>query len=278
MKLGYLGPQGTFSQQAAQRWIADKAGWELVSYESIPEVILGVAEKRLDAAVVPVENSIEGTVNVTLDMLVEEKSLSIIGEVILEVHHHLIGKQTDWKRVQAIYSHPQALAQCRGFLRQNFQGVSLRTAASTAEAARIVASGPDSWAAISSRFAAELYGLQVLAENIEDYRGNKTRFITVGRGPVKPTGKDKTSMVLALPQDRPGGLYRVLEEFAAEEINLTKIESRPTKKELGEYLFFLDCEGHATDPKLSRVLDRLRRKTALLRILGSYPRDMGEQK
>lgn len=274
--IAYLGPPGTFSEQAARDWLAgQQVSAEFVPLDTIPEVLMAVAGGRVSFGVVPVENSIEGTVNLTLDLLLQEKGLRVRGEVVQKIRHCLVGrKKVVGGSIRVIYSHPQALAQCRQYLQKYLPDARLQQSASTAEAAYLVSIGASDLAAISSLNAARRYGLEIYADNIQDYPDNKTRFMVVGRdGGDTPTGRDKTSLVVALPENRPGGLYSILKEFADADINLTKIESRPTKKELGEYLFFLDCLGHCEEVRLQSVLERMRAKVALLQVLGSYPRD-----
>ncbi|MBE3582348.1 MAG: prephenate dehydratase [Thermoanaerobacteraceae bacterium] len=268
--VAYLGPEGTYSHQAAVAWGSLVGAVTFLPADSLPDVIQAVHRGEGEAGVLPLENSIEGSVNLTLDLLLEEPELRIIGEVVLEVHHCLATRAQQLARIEEVWSHPHALAQCRRFLAENLPGVRVCTVSSTAEAMR-VAAGREKGAAIGSPFAAALYRVPVLYRAIEDYPGNKTRFVIIGREPPGGDGPYKTSLVLAVPENRPGGLYEVLRYFAEAGINLTRIESRPTKKELGEYLFFLDCEGHADVQPLSGVLAELKPRTALLKVLGSYP-------
>lgn len=271
-RFAYLGPPGTFSHKAAKVWVAKNyPGADLVPLRTIPEVLRAIAQNVVDQGILPVENSIEGTVNLTLDGFARYP-LFVQGEIILEIEHCLLGKERKIKAFKAVYSHPQALAQCQEFLTQFLPEAELIPVASTAEAARLVAQEKAEAAAIASAFAAACYQLEVIRSGIQAYPNNKTRFWAVASENTTPvTGRDKTSLVFALPENRPGGLYAILREFAQEEIDLTKIESRPTKKELGSYLFYLDCCGHHQEEKLQRVLGRLKAKTAFLRILGSYP-------
>ncbi|HBT46418.1 MAG TPA: prephenate dehydratase [Peptococcaceae bacterium] len=268
--VAYLGPEGTFSHQAALAWGGRVGAVAFRPADSLPEVIQAVHRGEGEAAVLPLENSIEGSVNLTLDLLLEEPELRIIGEVVLEVHHCLATRARQLDRIEEVWSHPHALAQCRRFLAEKLPRVPLRTVNSTAEAMRMAADREER-AAVGSLFAAALYRVPVLYRAIEDHPGNKTRFVVIGREALHGDGPYKTSLVLAVPENRPGGLYEVLRYFAEAGINLTRIESRPTKKELGEYLFFLDCEGHAQLEPLSGVLAELKPRTALLKILGSYP-------
>lgn len=273
--IAYLGPPGTYCEEASRYWQQQlaAAASNLLPQATVAHVVAAVKERQACAGVVPLENSIEGSVNLTLDLLYEEKDLKIQGEIIVRVEHVLAGRAgLAAGDVTAVYSHPQALAQCRHYLVRHFPGVQLVPTASTAEAAQLVLDGASQGVAIVSRAAARRYELQVLAAGISDYPENKTRFVVIGRGLAPPTGRDKTSLVLALPDDRPGRLYQVLEEFAVAGINLTKIESRPAKKGLGDYIFYLDCEGHVTEPQVQGVLQRIRAKTSMLEVLGAYPR------
>ncbi len=269
----YLGPPGTFSAKAA-RIFAQRcklADAQLCPYPSIPEAILAVVRKEADFGVVPVENSLEGSVNITLDMLAQSSEIVIFGEVVLTVRHHLLGKP-GCKEIKVLITHPQPFAQCYQFISKNIgPHAEVRFVSSTAEAARIVATAPSGWVAIAGEEAATEYGLEILVPDIQGNPLNKTRFLVLSREAAPPSGNDKTSLVFALPEDRPGGLYQVLGVFAEAAVNLTKIESRPAKKELGDYIFFLDCLGHSALPPLQQVLEKLRRKTAMLKVLGSYP-------
>ncbi len=272
--LGYLGPPGTFSEKAARLYAARSGRPDalLCPYPSVPEVFLAAVRGEVDGAVVPVENSLEGAVNITLDLLGQQEELGIIAEVIVSVRHYLLARPgTHPGEVGVLVTHPHAFAQCYTYLREHLPRAEVRLVASTGEAARIVAEGPPGWAAVAGEEAAAAYGLEVISPEIQDSPYNKTRFPVLARGGAPPSGRDKTSLVFALPEDRPGGLYAILGEFAREGINLTKIESRPAKRELGEYIFFLDCEGHASFPPLREVVARLKEKTAFLRVLGSYP-------
>lgn len=276
---GYLGPRGTFTEEAARRYVARAGGTvRLVPYDDIPTLLRAVDRGVLRWAVVPIENSIEGTVAITVDMLVHEITSPIVGEVMLPVRHHLlVPNALDRDHIEVVISHPQALAQCRRWLERELPHVRRETAPSTAEAARQVAAGerPNA-AAIANAAAAALYGLHIAARDIQDSDDNMTRFVAVG-GPVsEPTGNDKTSLVFAFPEDRPGNLYRALGVFARRNINLTKLESRPAKKALGNYVFLIDMEGHQDDPLVAEALAELRAQCSLCKVLGSYPRSRPE--
>lgn len=277
MKIGYLGPVGTFTEQATRRYLADRPTMaqsaRLLPFRTIPDLLRDVEAGNLDAGVVPIENSIEGSVAVTLDALIHEVDLEIVAEVVLPVVHHLMAKPgTALGNVEAVVSHPQALAQCRKKLDKLLPGVAQFAATSTAEAAQHVASEDRLMAALGTALAAELYGLEILESHLEDSNGNATRFVVVGRESGSRSGSDKTSVVFAFRKDRPGNLHRALGSFADRRINLTKLESRPAKQSLGQYLFLVDMEGHITDSAVQGALDEIRGSCALFKVLGSFPR------
>ena len=266
MKIGYFGPAGTFTEEAASHLKG-----ELVPYDTIPEVFEAVHTGEVDRGVVPIENSIEGSVGVTLDLLAHQYLLKIKQEIILPINHNLlINKDADLNDVEIVYSHYQPLSQCRMFLEK--MGVRTQSTRSTAAAAEMIVNDMKA-AAIGTRRAAELYGLKIAAENIQDHANNMTRFVVVDQEDHAPTGNDKTSAVLCLSKDKPGGLYDILGEFASERINLTKIESRPSKEKLGSYIFFVDMEGHHRDIKIMNVINRIQSKVGYIKILGSYPQE-----
>ncbi|HEY0400196.1 MAG TPA: prephenate dehydratase [Acidimicrobiia bacterium] len=283
-RIAFLGPPGTFSEEALLSQ-PDLAAGELVPIRSIPEVIAEVDQGRADMAVVPIENAIEGSVTATLDSLAFDSSLELViqREVVLPIDMHLCARPgTELSDVTAVVSIPHATAQCREWLARKLPGVEIQAANSTAEAARDVAkdrpakgkgkaqAGGGARAAISTSLAAKLYGLDVLAADIEDHPDNETRFVLIGYGIPARTGHDKTTIVVFQNQDRPGSLLGILQEFAARAVNLTKLESRPTKRGLGNYCFFIDCEGHISDELVYDVLRNLAAKHDV-RFLGSYP-------
>lgn len=276
-RIAYLGPRGTFTEAATRIHVQRLQVAEpvLVAHRGIPEVMLDVAGGGVDLGVVPVENSIEGPVTLTLDYLAHEVDLAILAEVIIQIRHSLLVLPgADPTEISAVFSHPHALAQCRENLGQMLPQAELRPCGSTAEAARLVRHEAEpAWAAVGTELAAELYDLEVLARDLQDVKGNATRFLVVGKGSPVPTGCDKTSIVFAFAYDRPGNLYRALREFARREINLTKLESRPARKSLGDYLFFADLEGHREERIVAEALQGLRQQCSLLRVLGSYARD-----
>ena len=271
--LAYLGPPGTFTEEALLSLpVAEDA--DLVPLSTVPAIVRAVAHTEVDAGLIPIENSIEGSVNVTLDTLAfETDEVFITGEVVRAVRHALLGiPETHVERITDVLSHPHATAQCRDFLAARLPHAEVHAANSTAEAAREVAErGAHGWAAIGAPLAASLYGLAVLEQNIEDRVENATRFVLVGREPVGATGSDKTSVVCFIEKDRPGSLLAILHEFSDRQINLTKLESRPTKERLGEYCFFIDMEGHADEPPVRYAIDSLRTKILEVKVLGSYP-------
>ncbi len=274
--VAYLGPPGTFSEEALLTQV-DLAEADLTEYPSMPEVLLAVAAGQADLGFVAVENAIEGTVNATLDTLIFETDLYIQREVVLPVHQYLLAQPgTQLADITAIVSIPVASAQCRRFLRANLSGVVEMAATSTAEAARMVGEGraPPGSAAVGTILAAKLYGLEVVAHAIEDHPDNATRFVLVGRpghGIPPPSGHDRTSIVCFQYSDRPGSLHGILGQFSARGINLTKLESRPTKRGLGDYCFIIDLEGHIADELVADALRELHAGLAGVKFLGSYP-------
>jgi len=270
VRYAFLGPSGTFSEEAL--FSMDLPEVEPVECANIPDVFVTVEGGSAEAGIVPIENSIEGSVNATLDALAFDSDLHIQQEVVLDVHHALIaGPATGIRDVKAVVSHPQATAQCRRWLADHLPGRAIEAANSTAEAVLRAVEEPG-LGAIGTELAAKLHGGAVLKRDIEDYRGNQTRFVVVGRGIRPRTGRDKTSLALFLRQDKPGALLMILSEFAYGQINLTKIQSRPTKKGLGEYMFFVDLEGHLEDERVALALECLRLKLREVKVLGSYPK------
>jgi prephenate dehydratase len=232
-------------------------------------VLEAVEKGDVYAGVVPIENSIEGPVCVTLDLLVHEYDLKIRNEIIIPISHNLLlNLEAKIEDIKVIYSHIQALSQCRKFTED--MGVAVHTAPSTSAAAKLVA-GEKNAGAIGTDKAAELYGLKIAARNIQDYANNVTRFVVVALEDAPRTGNDKTSIVFSMLEDKPGDLYDVLGEFARLNINLTKIESRPSKEKLGSYIFFVDFEGHRSDPEIENILNIIRSNVGYIKILGSYP-------
>ena len=269
-KLGFLGPCGTFSEEAALIYSRTR-GRQLRECTTITEVMEGVANGALEEGIVPLENSLEGSIAVTLDLLAGKDGIFIREEIVCPVRQCLLASTgASLDRIKRVYSHPHGLGQCRGFLERKLPAAELCPMESTAAAARLVSGKADS-AAVAPRRAAAMFNLQVLVENIEDNGENATRFVIVARRDHPPTGKDKTSLVLAIP-DGPGSLYHILGYFARRKVNLTRIESRPARRSLGDWLFFIDCEGHRSDPELVRLWKELEPEVASFKLLGSYPR------
>jgi len=272
-RIAYLGPPGTFTEEALVSE-SDLADQELIAMPTIAEAFVAVSGGEVDAAFVPIENSIEGPVNATIDHLVFSDDLLVQREVVLDIHIDLMALPgTAMDSVTSVVSFPHATAQCRRYLREHLPEVEIGAANSTADAARAVAEGRlHRTAALAPPLAAKLYGLEVLAHAVEDYGGNQTRFVLVApRHVPEPTGHDQTTLVCFQRSDRPGSLHAILGQFAARSLNLTFIESRPTKKALGDYCFVVTAEGHVADEILGDCLRELRAELGAVKFLGSYP-------
>ena len=272
-RIGFLGPEGTFTEQALLSQ-SDLAAEELVPMGTFAEVLAAVDSGELDLGFVGIENSIEGTVNVTIDALALEHDLLIQREVVLGIQLNLMAPPgVGLGDIERILTFPVAAGQCRAWLQRELPGVEVVAANSNAEAARLVGEEADGRsAAVAPALAAKIYGLDVLATDIEDHPENETRFVLVGRDAVPPpTGHDKSTIVVFQRTDQAGSLLAILQEFAARSINLTKLESRPTKKQLGDYCFVIDLEGHLADEVVADCLRTLRSKVADIKFLGSYP-------
>lgn len=265
LNIGYLGPEGSFSHQAVRA----RFGMSIQSqqFTSIPEVFRSVETGKCDYGVVPIENSSEGLVNSTLDMLINS-DLQIYSEIYIKISLCLLGFEMDISRVRNLYGIKIANSQCKNWIAANLPNCEIIETSSTAKAAMIVAEKEG--AAIASKIAADIYGLQILRENIEDLPNNSTRFLIIGKSQCLPTGKDKTSMVFSV-SDRPGSLFLTLKPFYEKNINLSKIESRPTRRNSWEYNFFIDFLGHEKDPEIKEIIDNIRNQSTFFRILGSYP-------
>jgi len=274
MRVGYLGPEGTNSEEACRLYIKKLEGQvELIPYTTIHDVLFAADRKEVSEAVVPIENSIEGTVGVVTDMLVKDVNLLLRQELVLPIYHYLIAhKGMRASAINDVISHPQALDQCKDFLRKKLPKAQLHFSFSTAEAARRVATAlPKNYAAIGSLASAKLFGLSVIAKKI-NARENQTRFVVLAKHDHPRTGRDKTSIVFSIAKDRPGGLHDVLAVFAERDINLTRIESRPSKKALGDYYFFVDMAGHHSDKTIAEALSAIKKRTSFFKLLGSYPK------
>jgi prephenate dehydratase len=272
MRIAYLGPQGTFSEEAALLQAARDDG-TLVPFSTFPALVSAVETGLANRAVLPIENSLEGSISTTLDLLIEESKLKIHDELVLPIRHHLaVVPGTPFSDIRYVVSKPEAFGQCRRFLDRCLPGVEQVAALSTAAAvADVIAAGDCSRAAIGPRRAAELYDAEILARDIQDNDSNVTRFIVLAWEDNQPTGRDKTSLCFTVQRNIPGALVQVLTELSVSNIQMTKVESRPMKSVLGDYYFLVDIEGHRTDPLIADALDRIAEKTAILKVFGSYP-------
>lgn len=270
-EVGYLGPQGTYSEEVAV-YLYSESQARLQPFTGIDAVIRAVSTGKIAEGIVPVENSLEGSVNITLDTLAHEVNLYITKEVILPVRHNLLVKRNS-REYSVIVSHPQALAQCRKTLTKLYPHAKLKAVESTAEAARLVAASDGLYAAVGSLKAAEFYGLSALATDVQDNTANETRFIALERQPVHGGIQKnfKTSMVCQINGERPGSLFGILQEFAEREVNLTRIESRPARTGLGNYIFFFDIEGSITEDNISDAIRAIEGKCLWYKNFGSYP-------
>jgi prephenate dehydratase len=270
-RVGYLGPAGTYSEEALRA--SAPAGIEEVPYPTIYEAVMAVHDGEVDRAVVPIENSLEGAVSVTLDTLaLEATDVRIVAEVVHPIHHCVVAaERLDLAEVKRVISHPQATAQCRRFLRERLAGAELVVAPSTADAVLSVRDSSAGDVALGSRLAAELYGCQVLVADVEDHPDNVTRFVWLATEAEAEESGGKTSLVFWGGGDQsPGWLVHALQELADRGVNLTRIESRPRRTSLGHYMFFVDLEGGAGDPAVTDALAALRGQVEVLRVLGSY--------
>ena len=265
LRIAYLGPEATFTHQAALKTFGSRT--QYIPQKSIASVFNCVEKNQADYGVVPVENSTEGVVSHTLDMFLD-LDLKIVNEVLLPVRHHLLTYST-LKEIREVYSHPQALAQCQNWLEQNLSEVTLHETESTAEATKLVARKKKA-AAIASEIASRLYNIPILVQDIQDHSRNYTRFLVVGNHFTEKSGRDRTSILFSI-KDRVGALHDMLVPFRQHGVNLTKIESRPTKRRAWEYVFFVDFIGYRDDPPVQQALAELEKLCLFLKILGSYP-------
>lgn len=269
LKVAFLGPEGTFTQGAVYKHFGHSV--RALSVPTIDDVFHEVESGIADFGVSPVENSTEGTVNHTLDMFLTSP-LTVCGEVELRVHQHLMGRMADASQIKRVCSHSQSFAQCRGWLSQYLPKIERIVVSSNAEAARR-ARDEEGTAAVAGEAAAEVYGLRVLHSNIEDEADNTTRFLVIGRKTFPPSGDDKTSLLVsATGTEGPGVLFHLLEPLARHRVNMTRIESRPSRRKKWDYVFFVDIDGHAEQPAVKQALTEIEREASLFRVLGAYPK------
>lgn len=277
ISIGFLGPKGTFSHEAVEAYISEQGkSYQMVEYLSIRDVLYALKNGEIDEAIVPIENSLEGAVNVTLDILAKEEDLFIVDEYIIPINLNLVAKKgTKREDIKVIISHPQPLGQCRNYLNTNFPEAVQIEENSTSKAAQRVVDGDCTCAAVSSTIAAKLYGLEILDKNVQDAENNHTRFVIVSKYRKQKTGCDKTSIIFST-DNKPGSLYRILDIFSLWDINMTRIESRPSKSALGQYIFFVDIDGHIEDQDVYDALTMVKRKTSFYKFIGSYPMFKGK--
>lgn len=271
LQVAYLGPEGTYTHLAAIRKFG--IATQFVPQTTPRQVFEEVVNSRVNYGIVPIENSTEGVVSHTLDLFMEF-TLTICGEIQMEINHNLLSKAKGLDAIKKVYAHPQGLAQCRNWLEEHLPQAKQVPTDSNSKGA-ILAAKEKGAAAIASDYAAKLYGLNILRKHIEDYANNFTRFLVIGKRATSPTGQDKTSIMFST-RDEPGVLFRLLKPLADQRINLTKIESRPLKKRAWEYVFFIDLDGHQESPEIRTVLGEMEKECSFFQILGSYPREVGK--
>jgi prephenate dehydratase len=273
IKIGFLGPKGTFSHEALEIYIDANRDKEFIpcEYLNMKDILYAVDCGEIDESILPIENSIEGAVNATMDLLISKVQLQIKGELIMNISENLlIKKGSDINNISMVLSHSQPIGQCRDYINTKFSKVAVKHTASTTEAAIEVANSKGDKAAIGSRVAARVYSLDIYESDIQDSDNNQTRFVIISKEDFKRTGKDKSSIAFTT-EDKPGSLYRILDIFNLWDINMTRIESRPSKNKFGEYIFFVDILGHRDDEDLSNAITMVKRKCSFFKFLGSYP-------
>jgi len=274
-RIGYLGPRGTFTEEALNSYVdSHDLAVETIPEQTIVSLFKGFEIGDFDLVIVPIENSVEGSVTTSLDQMVQSPDAVIIAEIVIPIHHYLLANtEGPADEVTDIFSHSQAIAQCQEYLAEHCPNAVIHSTTSTAQAAQEVAglTGERRAAAIGNRALSDLYGLRIVAERINDFPNNTTRFVLLSRDASAPTGSDKTSLVFSAKKDQPGSLHTVLGEFASRGINLTRISSRPTKSVLGEYLFFIDFLGHKDDPEIKAAISDIQARASFFKWLGSYP-------
>ncbi|AOT70488.1 prephenate dehydratase [Geosporobacter ferrireducens] len=268
MEIAYLGPEGSYSHGAALAYIS---GATAIPMQSFSEVFEAVETGKIKMGILPIENSTEGAVTMVMDGLLHTKRAQIIGELVFEIRHHLLSTGKNVEDIQCVLSHPQAIEQCREFFRKNYPSIRLLASESSSQACITAKNKGITYGAIANKVAGERYGLNILSDQIQDNLMNQTRFIVIGRKETSATGRDKTSIAFSFHDDHPGSLYEVLREFAERDINLTRIESRPAKAELGKYVFYIDFHGHQKEVMIQEVLEKIQNITRWVKVLGSYP-------
>lgn len=272
--IGYLGPEGTFTHEALNLYLKKEGTDEIKSLVTITDCIEEVSSGKVDKCIVPIENSIEGSVRETLDCLIQsDEKYTINSEVIIPIEHCLITKAKSKKEIKKVLAHRQALRQCSSYLKKNLKGVEQEDTTSNSAAVKLISTIEDSGlAAIGSTTAAATYNMPVLEKGVNDEEENYTRFVVIGNESIPSTGNDKTTIAFGVPYDKPGTLVSVLNAFADMKINLSRIESRPSRKTFGEYIFYIDLEAHKDDAKFSEALQKVSSDFSFYRWLGSYPR------
>ncbi len=271
-RIGFMGPEGTFSHEAAESYTElREQKYAFKQFLTIKDVLVALYKDEVDEAIVPIENSLEGAINVTVDFLAKEDGLFIIDELIIPVNLNLMAKPgTTADKIKVILSHPQPLGQSRNYLNEKFPTAVQLEENSTSGAAQKVADSDGTYAAVASKAAAKVYGLEIIEKNIQDFENNHTRFVIVAKTLKSRSGCDKTSIVFST-DNKPGSLYRILDIFSLWDINMTRIESRPSKNALGQYIFFIDIDGHIEDQDVNDALTMIQRKTSFYKFIGSYP-------
>lgn len=271
MKLGYLGPAGSYSHEVACQYSANAENeLQLIALPTFSAIIEGVERGSIDSGIVPIENSTHGAVTAVMDNLVNLINGTVCGEIVLNIEHCLLSAG-DAGEIKYVFSHEQALGQCYEFFRNRYPHLEFIQCGSTSQACEMAKKNGSAYGAIAGKPAAKLYGLAAVAENIQDNDFNQTRFLIIGSEPPMPTGQDKTSIVFAFQDDCPGSLYGILKSFALRGINLTRIESRPAKHTMGKYIFYIDFNGHAKAESCNAALQEVTDQVSWLKILGSYP-------
>lgn len=268
MQIGYLGPNGTFSEQAATLYCSDA---KYISYHTIDDVIQAVDKNLIEVGIVPIENSIEGTVNVTMDTIIFNADIKIIAEIVIPIEQNfLVSKNYNNEQITKILSHPQALAQCREFLNKNYHHAQQIPTSSTSEAAKLVASSNEPWAALGNLLCAKLYNMKVLYSKIQDNKSNETRFIVISKKSENKVETESKTSIAFSTNNEPGALFKILNILALWNINMTKIISRPMKKSIGEYVFFVEVEGDISNEDMQEAMKMIQRKTSFYKLFGSY--------